>query len=75
MKTIKEQADALVSTHHTYSSTTLTEATIHAIKSVKHTIEVLDKVKKSISDDWYKASILVAINEQDELLTELKSRL
>lgn len=80
MKDIKKEADKLYSTMENsieglegeewYNS-----ATKCAIASVENTIKVLEEVKNSITDDWYKVNVSVPINEHTELLNELKSRL
>lgn len=81
MKTPKEQADELVEKFRDYvwvdyrhdeepSYSCMVQC---AIKAVEHTIEVLENVKKGI-DDWGN-HLKHIINEQTEILTELKAKL
>lgn len=73
---IKEKADALVLSFKYICSTWEEDADIKcAIKSVEHTIEVLNSVfeKQEGTTDIYPTAN--AIMEQNQLLTELKSRL
>lgn len=89
MKTTKEKSDELVDVNRTYinkyvtlfSSDEVYLATLCAILSVKHTIEVLNALyeQQSIVSDVDDYMILItttkAINEQTELLKELESRI
>jgi len=74
--TIKEQADELI-----YKSATIIlndehVAILVAIKSVEHTIEVLEELSELTKiQDLYEENVCDAIDEQTELLTELRSRL
>lgn len=73
--TTKEKADALVEKHHSYSTTTLKEANIHAIKSVEHTIEILEQTNKIIDEIGRPLEVQLMIEQQTEILQELKSRI
>lgn len=86
MKTTKEKADELVeqflpyiSGADRYNQAELYHKSIAvsvSILSVKHTIEVLEKIQdKNANDDIDNYHITMEIFEQTELLTELESRL
>ena len=71
----KEKADALVEKHYAISKAFRTKIVLkhsieHAIVSVEHTIEVLRETSKHYYED-----IADAIDEQTEILNELKSRI
>lgn len=67
MKTTKEQADELIEQFFGEVS--------NAITAVEHTIEVLNKIQSPLNEWITKDNIKYRIDEQTELLNELKSRL
>ena len=80
MKTIKEEADRLVEEYtillsKSYQYPKKLICLNLAIKSVEHTIEVLDSVLDKLDGSYERGATYRFINEQTELLTELKSRL
>jgi len=75
MKDIKQEADLLIEKFSRIQPVIKSLPIIHAITSVENTIKVLEEIKNSISDDWYKVNVTVSINEKTDLLNELKSRL
>ena len=68
----KEKADALVEKHYNAIRTDIDifDATKLSILSIEHTIEVLRETSKHYYED-----IADAIDEQTEILNELKSRI
>ena len=81
MKTTREKADELVEQYvkllsKSYQYPKKVTCIQCAILSVKHTIEVLEKIQdKNTDDDIDNYHITMQIFEQTELLTELESRL
>lgn len=86
MKTTKEKADELVeqylqldilvSESEGYLIMRNSDAVQCAILSVKHTLEVLELMKSEyIKRNYICPEIIMSLQEQTELLTELESRL